>query len=69
VRFLDGTSGEVFLKRLVFSEHAGVFAVLRDVELFRQVGLEYGAVTWPGDIDLAPDAMYEEIKHNGKWNI
>ena len=67
VRFLDGTSGEVYLKRLVFSERAGVFAALRDVEVFEQVGLEYGAVTWPGEIDLAPDAMYEEIKRNGKW--
>jgi hypothetical protein len=26
-----------------------------------------GAVTWPGEIDLAPDAMHDEIKKNGKW--
>jgi hypothetical protein len=31
--------------------------------------LEYGAVTWPGEIDLAPDAMYEEIKQNGTWAL
>jgi len=24
-------------------------------------------VTWPGEIDLAPDAMYREIKKAGKW--
>lgn len=31
--------------------------------------LEYGAVTWPGDIDLALDVMYEEIKNKGEWDI
>ncbi|MGH8515273.1 MAG: DUF2442 domain-containing protein [Gammaproteobacteria bacterium] len=35
--------------------------------LFRQVRLECGAVTWPGDLDLAPDAMYEVIKVYGEW--
>jgi hypothetical protein len=49
------------------SENAGVFAALRDETVFRRVFLEYGAVTWPGEIDLAPDAMYEEIKKNGVW--
>jgi hypothetical protein len=39
-----------------------VFAALRDETVFRQVFLEYGAMTWPGEIDLAPDAMHEEIK-------
>jgi hypothetical protein len=29
--------------------------------------LDSGAVAWPGDIDLAPDAMYEEIKAKGEW--
>jgi hypothetical protein len=32
-----------------------------------QAHLEYGAVTWPGEIDLAPDAMYAEIKEAGTW--
>jgi hypothetical protein len=27
----------------------------------------HGAVTWPGEIDLAPDAMYAEIKRGGHW--
>ncbi len=52
---------------LVFSETAGVFAALRDETVFRRVFLEYGAVTWPGEIDLAPDAMYEEIQKSGTW--
>lgn len=24
-------------------------------------------VTWPGELDLAPDAMYEHIKASGEW--
>ncbi|MGO9173314.1 MAG: DUF2442 domain-containing protein [Rhodomicrobium sp.] len=46
---------------------AGVFAALSDAALFGQVYLEYGAVTWPGEIDLGPDAMYREIQSAGSW--
>lgn len=67
VRFLDGLEGTVDMSRLVCSESAGVFAALRDETVFKRVFLEYGAVTWPGEIDLAPDAMYAEIKKNGTW--
>jgi hypothetical protein len=67
VRFLDGMEGSVDMSRLIFSDEAGVFAALRDPTLFTQAHLELGAVTWPGEIDLAPDAMYEEIKQHGKW--
>jgi hypothetical protein len=35
--------------------------------VFAQVRVEYGAVTWPGDIDLAPDAMHDELKDHGVW--
>ena len=26
-----------------------------------------GAVQWPNGADLAPDAMYDEIRANGRW--
>ncbi|MFZ0932555.1 MAG: DUF2442 domain-containing protein [Syntrophobacteraceae bacterium] len=67
VRFLDDTVGLIDMSRLIFSDEAGVFAALRDQTLFTQAHLELGAVTWPGEIDLAPDAMYTEIKQQGKW--
>ncbi len=67
VRFLDGMEGLIDMSRLIFSDEAGVFAFLRDATLFAQAHLELGVVTWPGEIDLAPDAMYEEIKQHGKW--
>jgi len=67
VRFLDDIEGWIDMSRLIFSDEAGVFALLRDQALFTQAHIELGVVTWPGEIDLAPDAMYEEIKQHGKW--
>lgn len=67
VRFNDGTKGEVDMAAFIRSANAGVFAALRDETLFRQVRLECGAVIWPGELDLAPDAMYEAIKQTGQW--
>ncbi len=67
IRFVDGLAGEVDMSALVRSPAAGVFARLADPALFAQVFVEHGAVTWPGEIDLAPDAMYAEIKKAGKW--
>mgnify|MGYP005831143703 CR=1 FL=1 len=57
VRFVDGTEGLVELADLVQSPGAGVFAALADASVFNQAFVEHGAVTWPGEIDMAPDAM------------
>jgi Protein of unknown function (DUF2442) len=57
---MDGTEGTVDLSQLVMGKEASVFAALRDPEVFAQVGLDYGAVVWPGEIDLA-------IKAHGRW--
>ena len=69
VRFVDGLEGTVNMSGLVHSPKAGVFAALADEALFRQAYLERGAVTWPGELDLAPDAMYSEIKARGEWTL
>lgn len=67
VRFVDGVEGIVDLHQLVFAPTAGVFSVLADTALFAAVHIEHGAVTWPGEIDLAPDAMHAELKAHGRW--
>ncbi len=67
VRFNDGLEGEVDMSALVHSPAAGVFSRLADPVGFAQVFVALGAVTWPGEIDLAPDAMHAEIKKAGKW--
>lgn len=67
VRFLDGLEGVVDLSARVRAADAGVFAALADPQLFAQARVQLGAVTWPGDIDLAPDAMYAAIRDAGRW--
>lgn len=62
VHFVDGTEGTVDLAELVNSSNAGVFAALADPAVFNQVFVQNGTVTWPGELDLAPDAMYESIR-------
>jgi len=60
VRFEDGLEGEVSVKHLV---GRGVFASWSDEAEFRKVFVdpESGTVAWPGDIDLAPDALHERL--------
>ena len=67
VSFFDGLTGEVQMREMIFSEDAGVFAALRDENTFRSVGISFGAVTWTNGLDLAPDAMHDEIERNGIW--
>jgi hypothetical protein len=67
VKFIDNLVGIVDINRLVHSKAAGVFSALQDHGLFSQVFLEHGVVSWPGELDLAPDAMHAEIKKNGEW--
>jgi hypothetical protein len=58
VRFKDGLSGRITLEH---DELTGVLAPLREPSFFNRVFIECGAVTWPGELDLAPDAMYRAI--------
>jgi hypothetical protein len=67
VRFNDGTEGTVEMASFLHSPEAGIFAALREESLFRQARIEGGVVTWPGNLDLAPDAMHHEIKEQGTW--
>lgn len=69
VRFFDGTEGTVDMSALVRSPDAGVFAVLADPLRFAEAFIELGAVTWPGELDLAPDAMHAEIRAHGEWRL
>lgn len=62
VRFNDGVEGEVDLHDLIHGPQAGVFEALRDPTLFAQAGLQWGAVTWPNGLDLAPDGLYGQVK-------
>jgi len=62
VEFADGTRGRFDYSELIHRDDAEIFIPLRDVGLFNRVFVDHGAVTWPGEIDLAPDAMYDRLK-------
>jgi len=64
VTFSDGLTGNV---KILSSHLYGVFAALIEPELFKQLTVTDGFVSWPNDIDLAPDAMYQAIKNDGEW--
>ncbi len=58
VRFKDGVSGFVSLPLETLT---GALAPLQDPLFFAQVFIDEGAVAWPGEIELAPDAMHAEV--------
>ena len=64
VQFADGLVGTV---RFEPSHLSGVFEALRDPAFFQQVAVSHGAVTWPGELDMAPDAMYDAIQEHQEW--
>ena len=59
VTFTDGTSHDVdlapYLRGPIFEP------IRRDAELFRAVGVEFGALTWPNGADIDPDVLYKEL--------
>ncbi len=59
--FEDGTVGDV---AFADEEWQGVFAPLRDPELFAQVRIDplAGTIVWPGELDMAPEALYTEAR-------
>ena len=60
----DGLSGAVEFRESFFR---GVFEAIKDPTSFSQVRCDQGFVEWPGDLDLAPDAMHTAIRECGVW--
>ncbi len=54
----NGSKGVFDLKP--YLDH-GVFRELRDVNYFNQVGVLFGAVTWPHEQDIAPETLLAEM--------
>ena len=65
----DGTTGIINMLRLISSEQAGIFAALKDEQLFNQVHIELGVLTWPNGADFDPVWLHEEIGKNGTWCV
>lgn len=62
VCFRDGLEGDVQFTPTAFH---GVFAHLADPTKFAEVDVVLGAVTWPGELDIAPDRIHADIKRSG----
>jgi len=60
LEFTDGLRGEIDLSDMIGK---GVFEQLRDQTEFDKVYVdpESHTVAWPGEIDLCPDSLYDEI--------
>ncbi len=54
----DGKTGIFDMKPYL---NRGVFRELNDLSYFNQVFIEYGAVTWPNEQDIAPETLYEDL--------
>lgn len=50
----DGATGTVDMSQLIFSEKAGIYSALKDVQLFNRVCIELGALTWQNGADIDP---------------
>lgn len=61
--FDDGTVGDV---DFATEKWTGVLEPLSDPTFFSQVRVDPEArtITWPGDLDLAPEPLYERAKAN-----
>lgn len=59
VELEDGRRGEFDCKPYL---DRGVFRELRDVHYFNQVGILFGAVTWPHEQDIAPETLLAELR-------
>jgi hypothetical protein len=58
VEIEDGRNGIIDLTP--YLDH-GVFRELQDVHYFNQVGILFGAVTWPHEQDIAPETLLAEM--------
>jgi len=53
----DGTNGIVDM------------SALKDAQMFQQVHIELGALSWPNGADLDPLWVHEEIGKNNTWSV
>ncbi len=58
VEIEDGRKGVFDLKPYLVH---GAFRELQDVHYFNQVGILFGAITWPNEQDIAPETLLAEM--------
>lgn len=61
VGFADELHGIVDMSN---DDFGGVFKPLTDEAYFAQSTIKDGVVIWPNGLDIAPDAMYDEVSRS-----
>lgn len=59
VELADGRTGIFDVKPYL---NHGVFRELQDQTYFSQVGIVFGAITWPHEQDIAPETLVAHLK-------
>ena len=61
ITFETGEKGLADFSR--YAIRGGVFSRFADPDYFRQVSVdpEWGVLCWPGDVDIAPETVYEMV--------
>ncbi len=59
VEIEDGRTGVFDMKPYL---DLGVFKELKNPHYFHQVGILFGAVTWPNDQDIAPETLIDGME-------
>ena len=65
----DGTNGIADMSALVNSPDAGIYAALKDAQLFQKVSIDLGTLTWPNGADIDPLCTHEELSKNKTWSV
>lgn len=58
IEFNDGRVGEVDLKEVIAGDQRAIFNQLKDIELFKRFKVKYDTLTWPNELDIAPEYLY-----------
>ncbi len=54
--------GEIKIKDMKPYLDKGIFKKLKDINVFNNVKIKYGTISWENDIDMCADSLYETSK-------
>lgn len=56
-------NGEVKIKDMKPYLDKGIFKKLKDINIFNNVKIKFGTISWENDIDMCADSLYETSKN------